>query len=59
MIDSLSFAVGLIIGLVVETIAMVLLILWVACRSYELGWHDCEQDKWIGDNFQDFQTPPF
>lgn len=49
MIDSFSFVIGFIISLVVEAVLMVLLLFWVACRSYELGWHDCENDEWIGD----------
>lgn len=59
MIDTFSFAVGFIISLVVEAVLMVLLIFWVCCRSYELGWHDRDEGKDIGDHFLDFQTPPF
>jgi len=28
---------------------MVFLLLWVACRSYELGWHDRDEGKDISD----------
>jgi len=59
MIDTFSFAIGFIISLVVETVFIVLFLFWVCCRSYELGWNDCENDEWIGNDFLDFQTPPF
>jgi len=58
MIDSFSFAVGVIITLVVVAVFMVLLLFWVSCRSYELGWRDHKENKWIG-NKEDSKSSSF
>jgi hypothetical protein len=52
----LDFLSG-VIGAVCVGIPFGFFVVWVAARAYEMGWHDHEHGRWIGDEQKKEEVP--